>query len=148
MAQPKRRRWRRRRAVVRLEDFSPCSAGSVEGGARGGRAWHVVVLTDACARHLYTTMTRDVAFLLHRAASPVSGSYAHEKGLTRLVLVETYACRHTARARVQRIRAWPVSERRRLIEASNPDWADLSSAWEEETDTARPTTRDAPSAAA
>ena len=128
------RRWRKgRRAgrqVVRLADAYADVAASGLAGTGPSRPWQVIVLTDEAARHLYTTMTQDVAFSLHRAASAVDGGYTHEHALRRLVLVETYHCRHTAFARVSRIRAWPVRERRRLIEAANPDWTDLADAWD------------------
>ena len=135
-------RYKRRRRVVPLKDTV---AGA--GGAAGAspRPWLVVILTDAWRTRLYTTMTQDAAFLVHRASSALAGGYAYEHGLTRLVLRETYACRHTARARVGRIRGWPVAERRRLIERSNPDWADLSR--EEGREDERPTDPEVASAA-
>ena len=119
---------------MRLPDTlagTQASAAPRASGAGPTRAWYVVVLACAANKHLYTTMTHDVGYLLHRATSPLAGGYAQAHGLDRLVLTETYACRYTAAARVSRVRGWPVAERRRLIEAANPGWADLSAGWTE-----------------
>ena len=123
MARYKRRRSR----VVRLGDTLAPALPDPPAGAR--RPWHVVVLTDADARRLCTMMTQDVAVTVLRVRDPLTSGYAQEHGLTRLVLAEPYGCRHTAYARMMRIRGWPVAERKRLIEASNPAWADLAGGW-------------------
>lgn len=113
--------------MVRLADsYASVDAQTTE-GAGPTRAWHVVILTDGAMRRLYTTMTQDIGAVLHRSTSALAGGgYAQENGIGRLVLAERYACRHTAFARMMRIRGWPVAERRRLIEASNPAWAALA----------------------
>ena len=121
-----KRRYRRKRQVVRLADSFANAEIEAPAGAGPSRPWHVVILTDNARQRLYTTMTHDIGFALHRAHSPLAGGYAHAHGIGRLVLTEAYHCRHTAFARMMRIRAWPVAERRRLIEASNPDWSDLA----------------------
>ena len=142
-----KRRYGRKRQVVRLPDrFADAEVGAPV-GAGPSRPWHVVVLTDADRHRLYTTMTQDIGFTVHRATSALAGGYAQEHGIGRLVLTEEYLCRHTAFARMMRIRGWPVAERRRLIEASNPDWADLSQAGEG-LERTQPTMPSAPSAAA
>ncbi|NRA31141.1 MAG: hypothetical protein HRU11_12875 [Parvularculaceae bacterium] len=43
-----------------------------------------------------------------------------------LVLTEAYADRHTAVARMQRMRLWSGDALREAIEAVNPDWKDLA----------------------
>ena len=113
------RRRRGTRKVVRLPDQA---AGVV---ASPGAAWHVVVLTNEAGSHLYTTMARDVAAKVHACRTPLAPGYTQAHGLGKLVLIEPYACRHTAYARMMRIRRWPVAERRRLIEMQNPGWRDL-----------------------
>ena len=112
---------RRRRAsrVVRLTD----QAVSAPSGT--GTAWHVLILTNETGGHLYTTMARDVAAKVHACRTPVVAGYTQARGIGRLVLVERYGCRHTAYARMMRIRGWPVAERRRLIDEQNPDWRNL-----------------------
>ena len=90
------------------------------------RGWHVLILTNAARSHLFTITAEDVAGAVHRCRTPVMAGYAQAHGLDRLVHVESFACRHTARARMMRIRGWPVAERRALIERQNPDWRDLA----------------------
>jgi predicted GIY-YIG superfamily endonuclease len=126
------RRWKARRQVVPLEDrYARLAVPATPApGAAGQGPWHVVILTTARRDRLYTAMTRDLGAKVYGGRDPFGG-YQAEHAIDRLVLVETYACRHTAFARMQRIRAWPVAERKRLVEASNPGWADLSPGHEE-----------------
>ena len=120
------RRYRKARKVVRLSDqVPPLPPEQAPAAPVAGPAWHILILTNEAGSHLYTTMARDVAARVHESRTPVVDSYTRTHGLTRLVLTETFGCRHTAFARMKRIRAWPVTERRRLIEAQNPDWRDL-----------------------
>ena len=119
-----------------------------QGFAIGDAArWKVIVLSDAQASRLYTTMTRDVAFAVHRATCQLLDGYPQSAGIDRLVLVEPFACRHTARARMMRLRRWPATALRRLIEASNPAWRPLDPD-EGGPESAKPTMPSAPSAAA
>ena len=74
-------------------------------------------------------MTQDVAVAVLRARDPVMGGYAFAHGLGRLVLTESYGCRHTAYARMMRIRRWPVAAHRALVSEANPDWRDLAPDW-------------------
>ena len=128
MARYKRRRPARSK-VVPLADTLRGGEVTPPPGARSQRSWHVVVMTDAGRRRLYTVMTQDVGYAVHRATSPVGGGYAYEHGIGRLVLVEAYGCRHTAYARMMRIRGWPVAARAALVSEANPDWDDLSAAY-------------------
>ena len=113
------RRRRRRSKVVRLAD----QAAGVQ--APLGAAWHVIVLTNEAGSHLYTTMARDVTAKVHACRTPVISGYTQANKLSKLVLTESYGCRHTAYARMMRIRGWPVAERRTLISQANPGWRDL-----------------------
>ena len=118
------RRRRQRSKVVRLADQAAPVADGV-GRADAGSAWHVLVLTNEAGTHLYTTMARDVAAKVHACRTPVIAGYTQAHGIARLVLVERYFCRHTAYARMMRVRGWPVAERRALIDEQNPGWRDL-----------------------
>lgn len=143
-------RYRRKRQVVRLGDTLAGTSSAPAPGARSQRAWHVVVLTDAGRRRLYTVMTQDVGLAVMRARDRHAGGYAYEHGLGRLVLAEGFGCRHTAYARMMRIRGWPVATRRALIAEANPDWRDLASEWgveDEALERGQPTGREAASAA-
>ena len=112
-------RRRRRSRVVRLADHAVSAPGEV------GADWHVLILTNEAGSHLYTTMARDVAAKVHGCRTPVVRGYTQTHGIGRLVLIEPYGCRHTAYARMMRIRGWPVAERRALIDEHNPGWRDL-----------------------
>ena len=133
MARYKQRRPMRskvaRSKVVPLADTLAGGEAAAPPGARSRRPWHVVVMTDDGRRRLYTVMTQDVGYAVHRATSPLAGGYAYEHGIGRLVLVEAYGCRHTAYARMMRIRGWPVAARAALVSEANPDWDDLSAAY-------------------
>ena len=142
-------RYRRKRRVVRLEDTLAGASAEPAPGARSQRAWHVVVLTDAAHRRLYTVMTQDVGHAVLRARSRMAGGYAYEHGLHMLVLAEAFGCRHTAYARMMRIRGWPVATRKALIAEVNPEWRDLAGEWgvSEPSERGQPTGQKAASAA-
>lgn len=143
-------RYRRKRRVVRLDDTLAGTSAVPAPGARSQRGWHVVVLTDARRSRLYTVMTQDVGLAVMRARDRHAGGYTFEYGLGRLVLTEAFGCRHTAHARMMRIRSWPVATRRGLVTEANPDWRDLASDWgvqDESPEREQPTGRKAASAA-
>lgn len=120
---------RGRRAVVPLPDTAAATPVEAAAPGAGGQGpWFVIIMTDEERRRLYTVMTRDVAPRVHHAATPLLSGYTQEHGIERLVHVERYLCRHTAYARMMRIRNWPVAARRKLVEADNPEWENLAEA--------------------
>jgi len=111
---------RKRRPIKRrvTEPFET-EAEAVEAGPY---PWVVYVLTDAPRQRYSISMAKDAGAraLRHRVCQNL-------KQVTPfLVLTEPYADRHTAVARMQRLRLWSGDALRELIEASNPEWQDLA----------------------
>jgi predicted GIY-YIG superfamily endonuclease len=88
-------------------------------------AWHVYVLTDEARRAFSISIARDVIARCYRHRQLVDTADMPRRPTPRLVLVEAYACRHTAFARMRRMRLWNIRELRAMIETTNPDWDDL-----------------------
>lgn len=88
----------------------------------GPHPWVVYVLTDAPRQRFSISMAKDAGAraLRHRLCSNL------KQHTPFLVLTEAYADRHTAIARMQRMRLWSDGALRQAIEISNPQWKDLT----------------------
>ncbi|MBI5130399.1 MAG: GIY-YIG nuclease family protein [Rhodopseudomonas palustris] len=88
--------------------------------------YFVYILANRPRGVLYVGVTNDVARRLaeHRAKS--TPSFTARYGVTRLVHVEEYASILEARAREHSLKRWHRTWKFQLIEATNPEWRDLS----------------------
>ena len=112
---PKRRPVRPGRVSAPLPD-------RMDGTPAGAYPWVVYVLTDSARERFSISMAKDAGAraLRHR----ICGNLRQRTPL--LVLTEAYADRHTAVARMLRLRAWNDAAIRQLIDRANPGWQDLS----------------------
>lgn len=92
------------------------------------RIYSVYILANH-SRHIYVGVTNDVARRVwqHRHGSP--RAFTRRYGIATLVYVESFADVRAAIAREKQLKRWPRWRKDRLIDASNPTWADLASAW-------------------
>ncbi|MEE4210945.1 MAG: hypothetical protein V2I43_16980 [Parvularcula sp.] len=113
------RTFRRRRRVTPLfgDQVAPVPAEDA--------AWSVYVLTDDARKSFSISMGREVIARTYRHRQEVRTSDEPKRKTPRLVYVEPFACRHTALAKMRRMRLWPVTELRRVIGERNPRWEDL-----------------------
>lgn len=109
----------RRRRYGRVAAPLPSTAKAIP---PGDHPWVVYVLTDDARRHFSISMAKDAGAraLRHR----LCGNLKRKTPL--LVLTEAYADRHTAVARMLRLRRWQERELCKLIDAANPAWQDLT----------------------
>ncbi len=70
-------------------------------------------------------MARDVIARTYRHRQAIRTKDEPKRRTPLLVYVEPFACRHTALAKMRRMRLWPVAELRRVIGERNPGWEDL-----------------------
>lgn len=96
----------------------------------GARPWLVYVLTEPERRWFSISMAKDVDARVFRHRELLDP--ALKRRTPHLVHVEPFADRHTAIARMKRLRRWALPELRRLIEETNPGWQDLSRPIEDE----------------
>ncbi|MET0248705.1 MAG: GIY-YIG nuclease family protein [Sphingobium sp.] len=90
--------------------------------ARGG---YTYTMTNKARGVLYVGVTADLGARIAQHRSGTGSAFCRRYGLTRLVLVERYDDITFAIAREKAIKAWKREWKVRLIEESNPDWADL-----------------------
>lgn len=86
-----------------------------------------VVYIMASARNgtLYVGVTNDLARRAYQHRSGVGSAFTRKYGVTRLVWYERYGDVNEAIAREKRLKKWERRWKLELIEAMNPDWADL-----------------------
>lgn len=87
-------------------------------------AW-TYILTNKPRGVLYIGVTSDLAarIMLHRDGK--GSAFCRRYGLDRLVLAEPHSDVVAAIAREKAMKAWKRAWKIELIEAGNPDWADL-----------------------
>jgi putative endonuclease len=96
------------------------------------RDYHVYILASR-SRRLYVGVTRDLRRRVWQHQRGLLPGFTRRYGITALVHAEHFSDARTAIAREKQLKRWPRWRKDRLIEASNPAWADLSSApWDHE----------------
>ena len=88
------------------------------------RTYYVYILTNR-SRTLYTG-TSNLARRLYEHRSGIGSSFTSKYAIHRLVHVETATNPRDAIAREKQIKRWTRAKKVALIEATNPNWADLS----------------------
>ena len=91
--------------------------------------WYVYIMSNN-ARTLYTGMTDDLAARIreHKTGA-YPNSFTARYTFDRCVYYEILNDQQAAALREKQIKAWRRSKRVDLIEAMNPEWADISPDW-------------------
>jgi len=89
------------------------------------RGW-VYIMTNKKGGVLYIGVTADLSARIYQHKTGQGSAFCRKYGLTQLVLVEEYPTIAEAIAREKAMKAWQRQWKIELIEASNPDWSDLS----------------------
>jgi putative endonuclease len=87
----------------------------------------VYVMTNKPGGALYIGVAADLVARVAQHRSGFGSAFCRKYNLTRLVLAEPYPTIDEARARERAMKEWQRAWKIRLIEESNPNWADL---WE------------------
>ena len=82
------------------------------------------------SKTLYTGVTNNVQRRLYEHKHHLVAGFTSKYHVTRLVSCEETSDVRVALAREKCIKGWLRAKKRALIEASNPDWRDLSEQWE------------------
>ena len=92
------------------------------------RTYFVYILANR-SRTLYVGVTNDLAMRLaqHREGRP--NSFTSRYAVYRLVHVDQASSPRSAIEREKQIKRWSRWKKVALIEATNPDWRDLTDAW-------------------
>ncbi|WP_395945709.1 GIY-YIG nuclease family protein [Brevundimonas sp.] len=78
---------------------------------------------------LYVGMTANLVARVWKHRSGVFDGFSKAYGCTRLVWFERHSWIVDAIAREKRLKKWNRDWKLKLIEAANPDWADLAADW-------------------
>jgi len=87
--------------------------------------FHVYLLASGQHGTLYLGMTRDLARRVHEHKSKVLPGFSRKYGVDRLVWYEEHQTAMEAIDREKDIKKWQRDWKVRLIEETNPLWADL-----------------------
>jgi putative endonuclease len=89
------------------------------------KTFHVYILASR-SRVLYTGMTNNLARRIWQHKQKQMASFTQMYNVTRLVWFELHGRATSAIAREKEIQAWRRENKVALIQASNPEWRDLS----------------------
>jgi putative endonuclease len=89
------------------------------------RTYFVYILANR-SRTLYTGVTNNLARRLHEHRTGLVSGFTDTYAIHRLVHVEAMATPRDAIAREKQIKRWTRAKKVALIEATNPEWVDLS----------------------
>ncbi len=92
--------------------------------------YHVYILANR-GRRIYVGVTRDLRRRVWEHKQGIHPkSFTSRYGITTLVYAEPFTDIRVAITREKQLKRWPRWRKDRLIDASNPTWADLSAAWD------------------
>lgn len=80
-------------------------------------------------RTIYIGVTNNLERRLWEHRNRIAPGFASEHGCDRVMLIESFSDVRDAIAREKQLKGWRRSKKIALIEASNPDWQDLSDGW-------------------
>ncbi len=106
------------------------------------RTYYVYIMANV-ARTLYVGVTNDLVRRVFEHKNRLVPGFTSRYGLGALVHFETTDDVTAAIAREKQIKGWLRAKKIELIEATNPQWQDLSASWLEGRDSS--VAKDAPS---
>jgi putative endonuclease len=95
--------------------------------------YHIYILVNR-SRRLYVGVTGDLRRRVWQHRRGLLPGFTRRYGMTAPVYAEHFSDVRTAIVREKQLKRWPRWRKDRLIEASNPGWADLSAAWGDRND--------------
>jgi len=89
------------------------------------RNYWVYIVASGFAGTLYIGVTNDLIRRVHEHKSKVAEGFTKKHNVDRLVYFETFDDIENAIRREKRLKKWNRAWKIRLIEETNPNWADL-----------------------
>lgn len=93
--------------------------------ARKGERYHVYILASRYNGTLYIGLTGNLPQRMAQHQAGAVPGFTQRYGVTKLVYAEGYADVRDAIAREKQLKGWNRTWKLRLIEESNPTWAEL-----------------------
>jgi len=94
------------------------------------REYYVYIMSNV-ARTLYIGVTSDLERRVYEHKEGLCPGFTSKYKLTRLVYFEATSDVHAAITREKQIKGWLRQRKLALVESLNPEWNDLSLAWNE-----------------
>jgi putative endonuclease len=92
------------------------------------RQYYVYIMTNH-SRTLYVGVTNDLTRRVQEHKSKLIPGFTAKYNITQLVYFETTQDVRSAIAREKQIKGWLRAKKIALVEATNPEWRDLSADW-------------------
>ena len=92
------------------------------------REYYVYIMTNG-VRTLYIGVTNDLARRVYEHKHKLIDGFTKKYNITFLVYFDVTSNVEAARAREKQLKGWRRDKKIALIEASNPQWKDLSLEW-------------------
>ena len=96
----------------------------------GDQKPYYVYIMASRTRRIYTGMTNDLVRRVFEHKSSSTNGFTKKYQTTRLVYYEEIQDIQSAITREKQIKSWRRSKKIKLIESLNPDWRDISEAWD------------------
>ncbi|MCI0794729.1 MAG: GIY-YIG nuclease family protein [Chloroflexi bacterium] len=90
--------------------------------------YYVYIVTNG-VRTLYIGVTNDLTRRVYEHQHKLTDGFTKKYNVTMLVYYEVTTDVQSAIAREKQLKGWRRSKKIDLIEASNPEWVDLSLGW-------------------
>ena len=90
--------------------------------------YYVYIVTNG-VRTLYIGVTNDLTRRVYEHQHKLTDGFTKKYNVTMLVYYEVTTDVQSATAREKQLKGWRRSKKIDLIEASNPEWVDLSLGW-------------------
>ena len=95
------------------------------------KQYYIYIMTNS-SRTLYTGVTDDLVRRVYEHKNKLIEGFTKKYNITGLVHYEITSDIQAAIQREKQIKGWLRKKKIALIEASNPEWEDLSEGWYEE----------------
>jgi putative endonuclease len=94
------------------------------------RVYYVNIMTNKHNRVLYTGVTKDLYSRVQQHKAGLGSKFTSRYRVTKLVYYESYAFIEDAITREKQIKGGSRQDKIDLVDEMNPNWEDLSEAWE------------------
>lgn len=92
--------------------------------------YYVYILASHKQGTLYVGVTNDLERRIYEHKSEVTKGFTSRYGVKRLVYYEASESIEAAIAREKQLKSWKRKWKVQLIEKQNPEWVDVSTAWD------------------
>ena len=94
------------------------------------KEYYIYILTNWNNKVMYIGVTGDLQRRLHEHRNEMADGFTKRYHIHKLVYFEQTTDVHAALEREKQLKGWKRDKKNQLVEEMNPEWNDLSAAWE------------------